>query len=43
MKSIDKAGLTGEESSLLEGAIKSEVGNSGTTAERKYTYTYAQQ
>ena len=41
MKSIDKAGLTGEESSLLEGAIKSEVGNSGPTAERKYTYTGA--
>jgi putative chitinase len=38
MKSINKAGLTGEESALLEGAIKSEVGSGGPTAERKYTY-----
>lgn len=38
MKSIDKAGLTGEEASLLKGAIKSEIGTDEPSDERKYTY-----
>ena len=38
MKSIEKAGLTGEEASLLKGAIKSEIGTNAPSDERKYTY-----
>ena len=38
IKSIDKAGLTGEEASLLKGAIKSEIGTNAPSDERKYTY-----
>ena len=38
IQSIDKAVSTGEEASLLKGAIKSEIGINAPSDEKKYTY-----